>query len=121
MQVSWDSATKALHITPLQTTKFSDILNIYYSGMGDLNMCTNATAPVSQHSFNYNIVGGVIPNLTNTKQVQVNLTHMAGVLDDVTLDLGFFDQGILNVRWSWRNQTGKRLTLKVPDTIVNTT
>jgi hypothetical protein len=46
---------------------------------------------------------------------------MAGVLDDVTLDLGFFDQGILNVRWSWRNQTGKRLTLKVPDTIVNTT
>ena len=46
---------------------------------------------------------------------------MAGVLDDVTLDLGFFDTGILNVRWSWRNQTGKRLVLKVPDTIVNTT
>ena len=53
--------------------------------------------------------------------MQINLTHMAGVLDDVRLDLGFFDTGILNVRWSWRNQTGKRVVLKVPDTIVNTT
>lgn len=103
----------------MTATKFSDILNIYYSGKGDLNMCTNATS--QSHSFNYNIDGGIIPNLTEAKQVQINLTHMAGTLDDVTLNLGFFDQGILNVRWSWRNGTGKRYVTKVPDTLVNTT
>lgn len=119
MQVSWNPATKALHITPMTATKFSDILNVYYSGKGDLNMCTNASS--QSHSFNYNIDGGVIPNLTDAKQVQINLTHMAGTLDDLTLNLGFFDQGILNVRWSWRNSTGKRYVTKVPDTLVNTT
>lgn len=121
MQVSWDPKTKALHIAPMSATKFSDILNIYYSGKGDVNLCTNASQSQQSHSFNYNIEGGVIPNLTNAKQVQVNLTHMAGTLDDVTLDLGFFDQGILNVRWTWRNKTGKRHVTKVPDTLVNTT
>jgi hypothetical protein len=82
-------------------------------------MCTNASSP--SHSFDYNIDGGVLPNLTNSTRVQVNLTHAAGILDDVTLDLGFFDTGILNVRWTWRNPEGKRAVLKVPDTVVNTT
>jgi len=67
MQVSYDGPTKSLHIKPMGQTKFSDILNVYFSGKGDLNMCTNATS--QSHSFNYNIEGGVIPLLNNTKQV----------------------------------------------------
>jgi hypothetical protein len=39
----------------------------------------------------------------------------------VTLNLGFFDTGIINVQWSWTNGTGKRTVYKVHDNLVNTT
>lgn len=118
MQVQYDSIQKSLHLKPLTPTKFSDIHNVYFSGPNDVNMCGNTN---SSHMFDYNIVGGVIPNLTNTLQVEMNLTHMGKVLDDVTLSLGFFDTGVINVRWNWRNATGKRFVTKVPDMIVNST
>ena len=46
---------------------------------------------------------------------------MGKVLDDVTLNIGFFDTGIINVRWTWRNGTGKRTVYKVHDNFVNST
>ncbi len=116
--MQFDSATSSLHLKTLAPTKFSDIHNVYFSGPNDVNMCGNTN---SSHMFDYNIEGGVIPNLTNAKAVSVNLTHMGKVLDPVTLHLSFFDQGIINVRWTWKNATGKRAVLKVPDMIVNST
>jgi len=46
---------------------------------------------------------------------------MGKILDDVTLTLGFFDTGIINVQWNWRNGAGKRTVYKVHDNLVNTT
>lgn len=47
---------------------------------------------------------------------------MAGTLDDITLYIGIHDQGIINVKWTWANQTlDKRVPLGVPQSIVDTT
>lgn len=93
MQTQFDSVKNVLYIRPLATTKFSDIHVIYFSGANDVNMCANSQ---SSHTFDYQIVDGVIPDL-KTQQVSFNLSHMGGVLGNVTLNLGFFDSGIINV------------------------
>ena len=116
LQTEYDSQTKALYLKTQQATKFSDIHTIYFSGSTGVNMC----ASNSSHTFDYNIVGGQIPDL-KTQRVQVNLTHMGKSLDDLTLNLGFFDTGIINVQWTWRNGTGKRTVYKLHDDLVNTT
>lgn len=114
---TWYNTDKqALVILPQQALKFSQILNIYYGSSlkNDLNIC-------NQHSFDYNIEGGVIPDLTQVNNVTLNLTHMAGTLDDIQLYIGFFDAGIINVKWSWRNQTKhQRVPVGVPKDIVDT-
>ena len=96
--------------------KFSDILNIYYgsSNKGDLNVC-------NPHSFDYNIVGG-LPVYAGLQSVTMNLTHMAGTLDNINLTIGFFDQGIVNIKWTWMNQTtDKRIPIEVPTSLIDTT
>lgn len=82
----------ALILTPQTPTKFNEILNVYYGSANkkDLNLC-------DPHSFQYNIDGGVIPDLTQAKNVHINLTHMAGTLDDITMFIGFQDTGIIHV------------------------
>jgi alpha-glucosidase (family GH31 glycosyl hydrolase) len=35
--------------------------------------------------------------------------------------VSFFDSGILNIKWSWADPTGKRRVFGVPDEVVNTT
>jgi hypothetical protein len=42
-------------------------------------------------------------------------------LDDIELFVGFFDSGIINVKWSWKSPQGKRTVFKVSDELVNTT
>lgn len=118
LQTLYDGTNKALYIKPLKTMKFSDMRLIYFSGPNDVNMCGSISPQT--HTFDYNIADGKIPDL-KTQQVTVNLTHMGKVLDDVTLTLGFFDTGIINVKWNWRNGTGKRTVYKVHDNVVNTT
>jgi len=94
----YNTEKKALVLLPATSTKFSQILNIYYgsSNNKDLNIC-------NQHSFEYDIVGGVVPDLSQAKSVHINLTHKAGTLDDITLYLGFHDSGIIHVQWAWAN------------------
>ena len=116
LQAYFDKATNSLHLKTLSTTKFSDIHVVYFSDSTAVNMCGSSQS----HTFDYNIIGGQIPPL-NTQSIQVNLTHMGKTLDDLTLNLGFFDTGIINVQWTWRNGTGKRTVYKVHDNLVNTT
>jgi len=42
-------------------------------------------------------------------------------IDNIELFLGFFDSGIVNVKWSWKSPQGKRTVFKVTDELVNTT
>jgi hypothetical protein len=65
MQTQFDGVKNVLYIRPLATTKFSDIHVIYFSGANDVNMCANSQA---SHTFDYQIVDGVIPDL-KTQQV----------------------------------------------------
>jgi hypothetical protein len=107
---------QALSITSPTPLKFSQILNVYYgsSNKGDVNLC-------NVHSFDYNIEGGV-PAIAGLKTVTLNLTHMAKTLANVQMTIGFFDQGIINIRYTWDNQTqDKRVPLGVPQSIIDTT
>lgn len=86
----------ALTITPRTAgLKIGDINNLYYGSTikGDLNVC-------NKHSFDYNIVNG-LPDITGLQSISFNLTHMAGTLDNIIMYIGFYDQGIINVKWTW--------------------
>jgi hypothetical protein len=76
----------ALSITPRTAgLKIGDINNLYFGSTlkGDLNIC-------NKHSFDYNIVGGK-PDITGLQRIHMNLTHMAGTLDNITVYVGFQD------------------------------
>lgn len=107
----------ALSITPRTAgLKIGDINNLYYGSTlkGDLNVC-------NKHSFDYNIVGGK-PDITGLQSIHMNLTHMAGTLDNITVYVGFQSQGIINVQYSWTDKSKhSRQVFGVPLHIVNTT
>ena len=115
----YNIAKLALEITSdNKQLKFSDILNVYYGSSNnfDVNMC-------DQHTFDYNIVGGV-PQYQNVKSVTFNLTHSynSQTLHNITMTIGFFDAGILNIRWTWADQTvQKRVPVSVPNTVIDQT
>lgn len=124
MTPTYDGNRKTLLITPAKAVKFSDIENIYYGSKakGDLNLCSE------QGIFDYRIVSSSNPNLgptTNLTGLQVvtyELAYMgAAKLSNIVMSVGFFDSGIINVKWRWANSTGKREIFKVPDDLVNTT
>ena len=72
---------------------------IYYgnSNKGDHDKC-------SLDSFDYEIIGGFIPDLTKAKNVYLQLQHKSKTLDSITLYIGFHDNGIINVNYTWMNQ-----------------
>ena len=120
----YDASLKTLTLTPKQADlKFSQIENIYYGSKakGDLNLCSLDTA------FQYKIISSTYPysenltNITGVKNVTFELKYLGNAkLDNVKLTLGFFDQGILNLKWSWADPTGKRKVFPVPDEVVDT-
>jgi len=59
MTAVYSSDSKTLTITPKEgeTLKFNEFQAIHYSAEGELNLC-------SSDSYQYQIVDGVIPNLT---------------------------------------------------------
>jgi hypothetical protein len=60
--------------------------------------------------------------VTGLKNVTYELQYTGRAkLDNIELTLALFDQGIINVKWSWKNSDGKRTVFKVPDELVNTT
>ena len=108
--------------------KFSDIENIYYGSKqnGDLNLC-GSTNGNNSDIFNYKVVSSTNPNtdatnVTGLKNVTYELQYMGrSKLDNIELFLGFFDSGIINVKWTWKSANGKRTVFKVTDELVNTT
>jgi hypothetical protein len=124
MHPYFDTVKNALYLKGDGPLKFSQIQNVYYgsSNKGDVNLCQNKTSG-SVRTFDYNIIDGVIPNLVGAQSVSMNLSHMGNMkLDNITVNISFFDTGVINVRYSWMNSiNGKRQVLKVPDTVVNTT
>lgn len=76
---------QALYLTSATPLTFSQIRSVHYgsSNDGDVNLC-------NQHSFDYNIVGG-LPDITGLKSVSLNLTHMAGTLDNVRMTISLWD------------------------------
>ena len=61
-------------------------------------------------------------NITGLKNVTFELKYIGNAkLDNVKLSLSFFDTGILNIKWSWADPTGKRKVFPVPDEVVNST
>ena len=99
--------------------KFSKISNIFYgsSTSGNLNLCRSV-------SYEY-----VIPEEFDLTKVlsssngTIPLMHKGGVLPNLTLSLRMFDEGIINVKWTWEQQpapAGHRIHFEVPDDIVNT-
>ena len=118
---------QTLFLKPQQAVKFSDIENIYYGSKqnGDLNLCgSNGN---NSEIFNYQIANSDnhnndSTNVTGLKNVTYELQYMGrSKLDNIELFVGFFDSGIINVKWSWKSPQGKRTVFKVSDEIVNTT
>jgi hypothetical protein len=55
-------------------------------------------------------------------QASFKLIHKQKALPDLNLTIRVFDEGIMNVRWTWANTTNgtKRSHFEIPDVIVNT-
>ena len=120
---TYDSVTNAVYITTDGSIKFSDVLNVYYGSQrnGDLNLCDPTHL---QYKFS-NTTPGYAP-LLNTSSVSFDLTHVAGILPEITVSLRVILTDIVNVKWSWKlDKDGKvpagyRVPAEVPDELINT-
>lgn len=81
--------------------KFSMISNIFYGSTlnKDLNLC-------KQSQFEYRLDpiyddNATFASILSKSEVSVRLIHKIGVLPDLNLTLRVFDEGIMNVRWTW--------------------
>jgi|LauGreDrversion4_2_1035121.scaffolds.fasta_scaffold38232_7 hypothetical protein len=51
----------------------------------------------------------------------LRLIHKGGILPDINFTVRMFDEGIVNVHWTWASTTnGKRQHPPVPDLLVDT-
>lgn len=102
--------------SPTQAIPFMYVMNVYYGGPSDLNLCNSS-------SFEYQVDGDV-PTL-NVTNVTLKLKHQ--LLPSINVSIGFLDEGIVNVKWTWAKDSngnypsGKKVPYEVPDEIVNTT
>lgn len=87
----------------------------------------NEPSICNSQSFNYKLSDGVIPDLTSATNATFNLTHLAGTLPDITVNLRLLDGGIVNIKWTWAGDSdgtfppkGKRAPYEVPDEFVST-
>lgn len=114
LNIKYDDITNALYITPKSTTKFNEILNIYYGQYGDLNLCDDQT-------FEYRIAQGqAAPNLT-FNNASVILEHVAGTLPNINVTMRALQGSIVNVKWTWATlPQGYKAPAEVPNDIVNT-
>lgn len=77
----------------------------------------------NDQTFEYSIVGGV-PVYKNQTTVTFNLTNTfnSKALHDISMTIGFFDMGILNIKWTWADQSvQRRVPVSVPHSVINTT
>jgi hypothetical protein len=100
--------------------KFSQITNIFYGSDAkkDLNLCKQST-------YEYEIPADFnLTEVLSSSSGTIPLVHRAGSLPNLTLSLRIFDEGIINVKWTWQTQPaplGYRKHFEVPDEVVNTT
>ena len=101
--------------------KFSKLSNIFYGSTKnkDLNLC-------SERHFEYRLDpifdnDTVFAEALKKPEVSMRLIHRIGILPDLNITLKVFDEGIINVRWTWPNdQDAKRKQFEIPETVVNT-
>jgi hypothetical protein len=120
MNFKYDDVQNALFLTPKSSTKFNEILNVYYGKKGDLNLCDPTT-------FQYRLAkGSAEPNLTQAI-TEFDLEHVAGVLKNIHVTLRVIENDIVNIKWTWvKDQDGKypegyKIPAEVPDYIIGTT
>lgn len=118
--INYNDTTKALTLfrdinDPF--LKFSQFGDVFYGKNGtDLNLC-------KLEGFEYMVdPADDLKSLANS-EATIKLIHKEGALPDLKLYLRTFDEGIINVQWTyWTKPTqGKRQHLPVPDLLVNTT
>jgi len=114
-----DDIKNALYLTPNSRLKFHEIVNVYYGGNGDVNLCNPAT-------FQYRVPEGQsLPNLTEAS-AEVELEHSAGTLPNILVTMRVIETDIVNVKWTWkRDQDGNlppnvRESAEVPNDILDT-
>jgi hypothetical protein len=66
MQAEYLDDIKTVVLTPQSSAKFNNIHSIHFAGSTDLSVC-------SPDSFGYTIVDGVVPDLTSSNQVFIEL------------------------------------------------
>ena len=119
----YDDVTNSVYISTNGDLKFSDILNVYYGSQhdGDLNLCD----PTSfQYKFQ-NTSEKYVPDL-NATSATINLTHVAGVLPNITVQLRVVLTDIVNVKWSWQLDAngkipaGYKQPAEVPNDLIDT-
>jgi hypothetical protein len=116
LTATYQADQKALYLTSAAPLTFGMLRSVNYgsSNNKDLNLC-------NPHSFDYNIEGG-LPDIKGLKTVSMKLTHMAGTLDPLRMTISLWDQGVINIRYTWDTQAAdKRVPLGVPTTIVDST
>lgn len=115
LDITHDLPNFAVHLSPRTPLKFSQLLNVYYGSSlsNDLNIC-------DPHTFQYDPVAP-LPDITGLKSVSIQLTNKAKTLPDIQFNIAIFDSGVINMRWTWADPTGKRTVFGIPQTLVNTT
>ena len=95
---------------------FSKVSNIFYGqNSKDLNLCNRT-------HYEYKLENGTDLNkLLVQPSASMILIHKGGILPDLNLTVRMFDEGIVNVKWTWANSTnGRRQHPEIPEILVNT-
>lgn len=101
-----------------QKVLFSQISTILYgNSKKDLNLCM-------MKGYEYYIPETENLTLTlNSTNGSFILKHSQNVLPDLKVTIRMFDRELINVKWTWANDStviGKRAHFEVPDEIANT-
>ena len=97
-------------------------MNIFYGNSDtDLNLC-------KELSFEYRLDPIYSDPVSLAKELiktetSMRLIHKKGILPDLNLTLRVYDEGIVNVRWTWMNPgvNNSRMHYEIPEVLVNTT
>jgi hypothetical protein len=120
---TYNDATKTLVIDrPPQfddeRLSFSDIVSIFYGKKGvDLDLC-------DQSHYEYKLAPDtVLEKLLVKPSATMQLIHKGGVLPDLNLTVRIFDEGIINVKWTWWDTANNKVRHhpEIPKLIVDTT
>lgn len=76
----------------------------------------------NDQTFEYSIIGG-IPVYKNETTVTFNLTNTFKTVNhDISMTIGFFDTGIINIKWTWADQSvQRRVPVSVPNSVIDST